>query len=74
MLIHSITAHNLLLPPQELSPSEFRPWRKGWVEGEEQNGQFCIRRLISTDPADYLNPAYAPGQILPPQSQHKQEI
>lgn len=64
MLIHSIVDPELLLSVPEGPIRELRPWGKGWLEGWEQNGQFCIQRIISTDPVDFLNPKLAPGQIL----------
>lgn len=30
----------------------------------EQNGQFIIARLLSTDPSDFLYPEFCPGKIL----------
>ncbi len=32
---------------------------------EAQDGNYRIERLISTDPADYLDPQWQPGRIIP---------
>lgn len=61
MLLHSIGAHDAIFPPS--LPEYSCLHRKGrWFEGSCQNGRFCISRVISTDPADYLR--YHPGQSL----------
>lgn len=70
MLIHSIVSPDALLSVPESPVRSLRPWGGAWLEGWEQNGQFCVQRIISTNPADYLNPKLSPGQIV----QYKQEI
>ncbi len=35
------------------------------IEGESRGGRIKIRRIISTDPADYLNPHFEIGGYLP---------
>ncbi|MBQ9939726.1 MAG: hypothetical protein IJO96_09385 [Oscillospiraceae bacterium] len=35
----------------------------GKIEGVIQNGEITVRRLISTDPVQYLNKKYAPGAV-----------
>ena len=37
------------------------------AECVRQGDDWCLRRLISTDPRDYLNPALQPGQKFHPQ-------
>ena len=69
MLIHSIVSPDLLLSVPEGPIRSLYPWGSGWLEGYERGGQFCIQRIISTNPADYLNPTLAPGQMMP----YKQE-
>ena len=69
MLLHSIAAHNAVFPA-ELSENSciFRDGR--WFEGSWQQGQLCVSRIISTNPADYLR--YSPGQLLSvPREEHK---
>lgn len=64
MLIHSIVSPDVLLSVPESPIRSLLPWGSGWLEGYEQNGQFYIQRIISTNPADYLDPKLTPGQIL----------
>lgn len=61
-----------ILPPEALQePSAFpqaecRAYRSGFLLGTcGGDGRFTISRMISTDPADYLNPALMPGAVLP---------
>lgn len=66
MLIHSIVAKEWLLPSLPESQRELLqlPMGPNWIEGTENNGHLVIQRLISTNPAAYLNPKWAPGQII----------
>ena len=64
MLIHSIADTAQLYSLPEAPVRSIRPWNKGWLEGYEQNGEFYIQRIISTDLADYLNLKLNPGQML----------
>lgn len=65
MLIHSVAPLPLLLPPAGSPPAETLPAGGALLEGRRMPEGFCISRLISTNPADYLNPRYAPGSICP---------
>ncbi len=61
MLLHSIMMRDAIFPPEQSESSCI--YQNGrWFEGSRQNGQFCISRVISTNPADYLR--YTPGQTL----------
>ncbi|MBP1581242.1 MAG: hypothetical protein J6A26_02430 [Oscillospiraceae bacterium] len=71
MLIHSVMMLDALLPPQEPPSCSLQPLGNGWVEGVEQNGQMTVRRIISTNPADYLKPEYMPGQLFVPSRRKK---
>jgi hypothetical protein len=31
---------------------------------QANNKDFCVERIISTNPADYLNPKFQPGSII----------
>ena len=68
MLLHSIAAHDAVFP-QDFPERCCISYQNCRMEGSLQNGQFCICRILSTDPADFLR--YAPGQLLPVE-QHKQ--
>lgn len=65
MLIHSITPLPLLLPPAESPPLEMLPLGGALLEGHKTPEGFSVSRLVSTNPADYLDPRYAPGSICP---------
>ena len=61
-----------VLPPEALQEpfavpqAECRAYRSGFLLGTcDSAGRFTISRMISTDPADYLNPALMPGAVLP---------
>ena len=69
MLIHSIVNPDALFSVPETPIRSLRPWGSGWLEGYEQDGAFFIQRIISTSPADYLNPKLKPGEMMP----YKQE-
>lgn len=47
-------------------PVECLPFAKGYLEGTAGPEGFLVRRVISTDPAAYLSPAYAPGAVYRP--------
>lgn len=66
MPIHSI------LPPEAYQPEDSRPecvckrCRYGFVDCLPlPDGKLQISRVISTDPAAYLDPAFAPGAPYP---------
>lgn len=54
-----IPLENLL--PTEQSPTEEVEVPGGIVSFVRQGDQRIVQRLIATDPAAYLNPAYQPG-------------
>ncbi len=61
-----------IYPPEVVFRTEETPPRQEEVAvggriflvSRTEGGQHQIERLISTDPADYLNPLWQPGQIL----------
>ena len=62
MILHSIARNDVVFPapPQE---SCLLPCQHGWLDCVEENGQRRIRRLISTNPAAYLDKCYTPGNF-----------
>ena len=68
MPIHSILppeAYQEQLPPVQTVQ---KPCRYGFVDCLTlPDGRLQISRVISTDPAAFLDPAFAPGQIFQPQ-------
>ena len=61
-----------VLPPEEILPRPAYPRqelmeREGrFFSGERTPDGFCITRLISTCPADYLRADWQPGRLLGP--------
>ncbi len=67
MPFQSILPPELLEQPAELPPRECIPWAGGFLEGvRNDKGQLVIQRLLSTDPADYLDPRLSPGSLWEP--------
>ena len=65
MIIHSVAPLDALLPRQELPETTALPCRGGCVEGVLSPRGLTISRLISTDPALYLDARLQPGEIYP---------
>ncbi len=63
MLIHSIMAHNAIFPQEPIQTCAIQVGSR-WLEGTLENGQMTLNRLISTDPADYLNSQWQPGKRI----------
>ena len=64
MLIHSVTPVHLLIEQPEIPALEQRLIAGGYLEGGRTEQGFVLSRVCSTNPADYLNGGFAPGQIL----------
>ena len=65
MLLHTIQPLELVMYEPASAAYEYRRVHTGYVEGTRSpEGEFCVSRLISTDPRHYLDPRYAPGAIL----------
>ncbi len=64
MVIHSIVSLSDIFYNSGESEygytAETRPIQDGWLEISEQGGEKRIRRLISTNPALYLDKRYLP--------------
>lgn len=60
MMLHSIVPPEMIFPSCE-NPCMYYRLRHGFAEYTKTNGQPVLRRIDSTDPADYLNPNYEPG-------------
>lgn len=61
-MIHTILPTECLLPPEEPLRCECVSCPYGWVEGLRQpDGRLQVQRVISTDPAAYLDEAFMPG-------------
>ncbi len=58
MIIHSIIPQEHIFTQDALPPRNLCPFAGGYVE-VWQSGEVC--RVISTDPAVYLDPRFTPG-------------
>lgn len=67
MIIYSVIPQELMFPPEY----DFSAQSVVEIDGipmlvEQVSGAQCkVIRLLSSDPNDYLNAAYSPGQLLP---------
>ena len=59
MIIHSIVSPDDIFPVQAANRTKLLPIRYGFVE-VECGANSVVRRIVSTNPYDYLNPAYQP--------------
>lgn len=64
MIIHSIVSPDDIFPSQVTAygESEFVPIRYGFIE---LDGRHTLKRIISTNPQDYLNKIYQLEKYLP---------
>lgn len=61
-MIHSVLPQEAFYPEEPFPPRECLSVPQGFLEGvRQEDGSFLITRLISTDPAAYLDPALEPG-------------
>jgi len=49
--------------PQQIPARTFRRVGGHLLEGYDTPQGFCVTRLLTTDPALYLDPRYAPGAV-----------
>lgn len=64
MILYTIVdLQEVFAQPREDLQTEFQPIGHGYLETVREENGHRITRIISTDPADYLNPGYAPGQL-----------
>lgn len=62
--------HYTPLHPMDIFPTESSPYKlityagKSVYVQEAEAGQLQLIQLVSTDPADYLNPLFTPGTKL----------
>ncbi|MCI8622717.1 MAG: hypothetical protein HFG26_03545 [Provencibacterium sp.] len=65
MILHSIAPLSWLLPSEGNPQQETLPADGLLLEGRRTPEGFRVDRLLSTDPAAYLDARYAPGSLLP---------
>lgn len=64
-MIHTILPIEGLMPQDELPQCECVSCPYGWVQGVRQpDGRLSIERVISTDPAAYLDEGMTPGSFF----------
>lgn len=64
-MIQSILPEESLLPQTPPETPECISCPYGWVQGVRQpDGRLRVDRMISTDPAAYLDERFAPGGII----------
>ena len=56
MILHSIVPEAMIFPEKE-SPYKYYKLKHGFAECEFVEGKMVVRRINSTNPADYLNEA-----------------
>lgn len=62
MTLDSFLPPDLLVAPEEQPPAQEELLLGHRIlMGRYEKGAFCISRVISTDPADYLEPRFSPG-------------
>ncbi len=59
MIIHSIVSPDDIFFAESVNQTQLLPIRYGFIEVECGKNS-VVRRIISTNPYDYLNPAYQP--------------
>lgn len=65
MVLHTIVALDDVFAPQQPLPQlEYKQIGSRFVQGVTSQQGFAVSRIISTDPADYLNPQYQIGSII----------
>jgi hypothetical protein len=63
MLIHSVTPLEMLIERPEIPAASIKEIPGGYLEGYDTPQGFCMSRLCSTDPMQYLRAEYTPGSI-----------
>lgn len=62
MILHTIEPYELVFPPQEdVQQPVCARVRGQLVMGMRQGQSLTVSRLLTTDPAAYLDPDFAPG-------------
>lgn len=72
MIIHSVAPIERLTEKRPVADCRCVGCGSGYIEAAaDSSGRMTVRRLCSTDPADYLDPANAPGSAYRPAKAHK---
>ncbi len=54
MILHTVMTADMIFPQKE-SPYKYYKLKHGFAEYEMVEGKMVVRRINSTNPADYLN-------------------
>lgn len=57
MILHSIVPEAMIFPEKE-KPYKYYKLKHGFAEYERVEGKMVVRRINSTNPADYLNKTF----------------
>ena len=67
MTLHTIVPELLWADQPQMPEAVCVKCRYGYVQGHRDNqGGVVVSRIISTDPAAYLDPAFSPGKTYVP--------
>lgn len=61
-MLYTVVPMELLNYPAEEAKTEFKNITGGMLEMCQQDGEYKVVRLISTDPRMYLDDQYSPGR------------
>lgn len=64
MILYTPVAYEAIFPTELPAETAYTYAGKTIYARETDEGELQIVRLMSTDPADYLNPDYSPGAII----------
>lgn len=64
MIIHSVAPLSALLYNSENPEMKCVPYKGGYLEGTNSMDGFLVSRIISTNPADYLDKSVYPGACI----------
>lgn len=64
MLLYTVVAADEVMLDLNMPSPELKIKNGRIFEGKKGKNGFEISRLISSDPADYLNPGFSPGSVL----------
>lgn len=69
MILYTIYPPEVIFHREEEAPKRREVTLEGGVRLEltaDADGQYRVNRLISTNPADYLDPRFQPGRLYQP--------
>ncbi|MEM1485427.1 YlzJ-like family protein [Oscillospiraceae bacterium PP1C4] len=64
MVLHTIIPIEQVMQQPDSVEYQYKQMHNSYIQGVNSNGKFTVSRLISTNPKLYLDPHYAPGELL----------